>query len=123
MVSFDEVQPGLVVVTYRLAEDLAVSAQATLLARLQEKRGPVVLVFDVGAAVRSVPMDVPNFWLGVTARPELRLTGMAIVTKSIGVRVAAKGFALANTARSISTRVDTFAELEQALTWSRALLG
>ena len=121
--SFEEVEPGLLVVTYRVVDDLAVTRQAPLLARLEEKRGRVVVVFDVGPAVRSVPLDVPNFWLGVTSRPELQLTGMAIVTSSIGVRVAARGFGLANVARRISTSVETFAHLEAALAWGRTLPG
>lgn len=117
-----EPQPGLICVEYRTPEDLQVSAQGALLARLEAKRGRVVIVFDVGPAVRSVPMDVPTFWLGVTARPELQLVGMAIVTDSSAVRVAAQGFALANLARRIPTKVSTFKNVPAAETWGLSVL-
>ena len=116
-----EPHPGLICVEYLTPADLEVKAQTALLARLEEKRGRVVIVFDVGSAVRSVPMDVPTWWLGVTARRELKLVGMAIVTDSSAVRVAAQGFSLANLARRIPTKVRTFKNLPAAETWARAV--
>ena len=120
---FEESHPGLLLVSYAVADDLRTDLQAPVLARLEEKRGKVVLVFDVGDAVRSVPMDVPNFWLGVTGRKELHLAGMAIVTRSIAVRVAARGFALANSARGVPTLVQTFTDLDAATSWGMAMLA
>lgn len=116
---FSEPEPGLLLVTYRSGEELAVGSQGPLIARLEERRGPVVLVFDVQPAVRAVPIDVPTFWLGVTARRELQLRAMAIVSRVTLVRVAARGFALANVARGLDLAVDTFPDLEPALEWVR----
>jgi hypothetical protein len=118
-----EPHPGLICVEYHTPEDLQVSAQQALLQRLEEKRGRVVIVFDVGPAVRSVPMDVPTYWLGVTARRELQLVGMAIVTNSSAVRVAAQGFALANLARRIATKVSTFKNVPAAEAWGLEVLS
>lgn len=118
-----EVEPGLLLVTYEVAEDLAVTQQAPLVARLAEKRGPVVLLFDVADTVRSVPIDVPTFWLGTTAQKDLRLIGMGIITRAMSVRVAARGFALANVARGLDTQVDTFQDVESATAWARGLLA
>ncbi|MDP1822521.1 MAG: hypothetical protein Q8L48_04745 [Archangium sp.] len=120
---FEERPAGLLRVSYAVADDLKKELQAPVLARLEEKRGKVVLIFDVADAVRSVPMDVPNFWLGVTARQELQLVGMGIVTRSIAVRVAARGFSLANTARGVPTTVETFTDLDAAASWAMALLA
>jgi hypothetical protein len=48
---------------------------------------------------------------------------MGIVTQAAAVRVAARGFALANVARRVATEVQSFGELSLALTWGRALLA
>ncbi len=106
---------GLLVVTYREGADLAVDRQVDVVARLEQQRGDTVLLFDVGPHVRSVSIDVPTFWLGVTGRRELRIKSVVIVTQSMAVRVAARGFALANTARGLDTRVVTFEHLAEAI--------
>lgn len=120
---FSEPVPGLLQVTYEQSEDLGVAHQAPLLARLEAQRGAVVILFDVAAAVNAVPIDVPTFWLGVTARPELAIAGMGIITVSVAVRVAARGFGLANAARRVATEVQTFKNPDEALRWARALLA
>lgn len=117
-----EPQPGLICVEYLTPDDLKVAAQAALIKRLEEKRGRVVIVFDVGPAVRSVPLDVPTFWLGVTARRDLQLVGMAIVTGSSAVRVATQGFSLANLARRIPIKVSTFKNVPAAEAWGQEVL-
>jgi len=122
-VTLTEVESGLLLVAYREAEDLSVTQQAPLVARLNEKRGAVVLLFDVADTVRSVPIDVPTFWLGITAQKDLRIIGMGIITRAMSVRVAARGFALANVARGLDTQVDTFHDGESATAWARGLLA
>lgn len=121
--SFEESQPGLIIVRYAVQADLEVERQAALLARLEAVAGPVVIIFDVSPSIRMVPMDVPNFWLGVTGRAELLIRGMAIVTSSAAVRVAAGGFSLANLARGLRTEVKTVGSLEAANEWARELLS
>lgn len=120
--NFTEDQPGLLLVRYQTADDLRVAAQQALIDRLEAKRGPVVVIFEIAAEVRSVPMEVPTFWLGITSREELKLVGMAIVTTSAAVRVAARGFSLANVARRIATAVKTFDDVPAAELWGAALL-
>lgn len=112
----------MLVVQYQHPDEMKVDRQADVVARLEAKPG-TVLVFDVGAGVRSVPLDVPTFWLGVTARAELQIHAMAIVTMSAAVRVAAKGFALANTVRGVGTEVRTFETIDDANAWARAQLN
>ncbi|MFZ5444766.1 MAG: hypothetical protein ACOZQL_32535 [Myxococcota bacterium] len=120
---FEERSPGLLLITYAAGEELAAARQSALVARLEEARGPVALVFDVQPTVREVPIDVPTFWLGVTARPELQIRAMAIASRVTLVRVAARGFALANVARGLDLAVDTFSELEPALAWAAERLA
>jgi hypothetical protein len=115
---FEEIQPGVLLVTYADADALAVPKQAPLISRLEERRGPVTIIFDVQDAVRSVPMDVPTFWLGVTSRKDLAIRAMAIVTHHAGVRVAASGFGLANKVRGVATKVETFPTVSAALEWA-----
>lgn len=121
--SFEETKQGILVVQYAESADLAVESQQPLIARLDEKRGRVVIIFEVGAKVRSVPMDVPTFWLGVTGRLELQLAGIGIVTRSAGVRVAARGFGLANLARRTPIIVESFTDLAEASEWGQRLLA
>jgi hypothetical protein len=120
--SFEELQPGLIVVRYQEQEDLMVARQSSLLARLEAVAGPVAVIFEVPSSIRMVPLEVPTFWLGVTARADLQIQAMAIVTSSAGVRVAAGGFALANVARGVRTEVKTFSSVESASEWACELL-
>lgn len=122
-VRFDESSPGLLHVHYDQGSDLEVGRQRALVERLEQKRGPVVLLFEVGAAVRSVPLDVPTFWLGITARQELGLCGMGIITTSAAVRAAARGFGLANAVRRLTLEVKTFGEAAEARGWAQGLLA
>lgn len=116
---FEEIHPGVLLVTYADAAALAVEAQKPLLARLEEKRGPVSIVFHVHDSVRSVPMAVPTFWLAVTAREELQLRAFAIVTSHAAVRVAASGFGIANKVRGVQLPVSTFSSVAPAVEWAR----
>ena len=115
--AFEEVSPGVLVVRYERGEQLAPESQAALLRRLEERRGPVALAFEVQAGVSSVPVDVPTFWLGVTGRAELQIRAMAIVTRAVLVRVAARGFSLANIARGVALGGRTSEELAPARAW------
>ncbi|MFO0596149.1 MAG: hypothetical protein U0228_12615 [Myxococcaceae bacterium] len=81
------------------------------------------IVFVVGEGVRSVAMEVPTFWLGVTGRRELELRAIAIVTRNAAVRVAARGFALANKVRGLGTVVETFDDRDAGIAWAAAELN
>ena len=121
--AFEEVSPGVLVVRYETTDQLAPESQSQILRRLEERRGPVVLAFDVTAGVSAVPLEVPTFWLGVTGRSELQIRAMAIVTRAVLVRVAARGFSLANLARGAAVEVRTFEELAPAVAWCREHLA
>lgn len=116
-------QPGLFVVTYRVASDLVPAAQRELIAAMEKAitAGPVAVVFDVGPDVRSVDLSVPGFWLDVTGR--LPLAAMSIVTGSAAVRIAARGFKLAQSVRKHPIAVESHQELEVAIEWARAAMG
>lgn len=109
----------MLLVTYADVGAMAVARQKPLITRLEEKRGPVTLVFDVQDSVRSVPMEVPVFWLAVTAREELQLKAFAIVTTHAAVRVAASGFGIANKVRGVKLEVRTFEAVKAATEWAR----
>ncbi len=114
---FSEPRPGLFVLSVLSQTDLLPEHQGPLLkaVELALEHGRASIVFQVDAGVRSVPMNVPTFWLGVTSR--LRLAGIAIVTESTVVRLAARGFGAANRLRGIATPVEVFATVAEALTW------
>jgi hypothetical protein len=116
--------PGLFVVRYRKPEDLTPARQDPLIAAMEAvpSHKPVGVVFDVGGEVRSVEMDVPNFWLTVTGRRELRLRAMAIASPSVGVRIAAKAFGLTTSVRKLPIAVQSFTDVFEAIRWVRTKL-
>jgi hypothetical protein len=111
------------VVAYHEPADLLPERQAPLLAVVEQAltKGRVGLVFDVGDKVTMVDLSIPSFWLDVTSR--LQVTAMSIVTASIGVRVAARGFKLAQFARRHPIAVETHATVDEAIAWMTPLLG
>lgn len=104
-------------------DDLLPAHQQPLITELERvlgQRNQAGLIFEVNAAVRSVDLSVPTFWLGVTAR--LPLTAIAIVTSATLVRVAARGFGVANKVRGLGTRVEVFTSVDEATAWVAAAL-
>ncbi len=120
-VAFTEAAPGLFIVTYRAPEELEPEAQAALVSALERASltAPPTILFDVGPGVARVSMTVPTFWLGVTDRLSFR--GLAVVTKSTLVRMAANGFRLATVARGKTMRVAVFETLDEAKAWAAQL--
>ncbi len=121
---FTSEAPGLFVVRYWQSEDLAPARQQPLIAAIQAVPAPkpIGLVFDVSKDVRSVEMEVPNFWMTVTGRTELRLRAMAIASPSVGVRIAAKAFGLTNAVRKLPIAVQSFVDVAEAIKWTRTKL-
>ena len=108
---------GLFAVRYEVNDDLLPERQEPLVSALREsvlqrKTGIVVVLSPDIAGVDS---SVPAFWLKVTAT--LTLAGMAIVTPSAGVRVAASGFRLANVVRGVKLPVETFDDEAAGRAW------
>lgn len=119
---FEEPVSRVLLVRYAEAKDLDVARQAPVVARLEAEPAKVALLFDVGAAVRSVAIEVPTFWLGTTGRLAPKLAGLGIIASSAGVRVAARGFMLANRVRGSGFPVELFDDVASALDWARALV-
>lgn len=121
-VRFAETSPGLIEVQYPRGDDMDPALQGPLLAAVEAMaaRGPVAILFRVSDALPKVKLEVPTFWLGVVGRSELRLLSMAIVSRSSGVKFAAKGFKLSNKIRGIPLEVETFDEEEPARAWARS---
>jgi hypothetical protein len=119
--NYREVAPGVFRVHYRSGEELAPALQSPLIAAVEAaaRGGRTAVAFVLEPGIRTVPLDVPTFWLNVTARNDLGLVAFAIITRSAGVRVAAKGFGLANQLRRVSLEVRTFDEEADGLAWLR----
>lgn len=121
--TFETPQPGLFVVRYQSAAELEPALQAPLVQAIEQRlaEGRVALVFHVGPAISMVDLSVPSFWLDLTSR--LAITAMTIVTVSSAVRIAARGFKLAQSVRKQSIAVETHETLEDGLVWARAQLA
>lgn len=120
--TFESPRPGLFVVRYQSAAELAPALQTPLVEAVERRlsEGPVALVFDVGPAISMVDLSVPSFWLDLTSR--LAITAMTIVTNSSAVRIAARGFKLAQSVRKQPIAVETHDTLEAGIEWARGHL-
>jgi hypothetical protein len=116
-----EITPGMFRVHYRVSADLSPALQSPLIAAVEvaSRNGPTAILFVLEPGIRTVELSVPSYWLEVTARRELNLIAFAIVTQSAGVKVAAKGFAMANLVRRIPLEVRTFEVEAAGLAWLR----
>ncbi|MBL8939144.1 MAG: hypothetical protein JNM69_31565 [Archangium sp.] len=119
---FETPQPGLFVVHYQSAAELAPALQGPLVEALERRlaEGPVAVVFEVGPAISMVELSVPSFWLDLTSR--LAITAMTIVTTSSAVRIAARGFKLAQSVRKHPIAVETHEALGDGIAWARGQL-
>jgi hypothetical protein len=95
--------------------------QAALIDAIREESRifPVAIVFVIDAAVRTVDFAVPSFWLRVSNDPLVRITAMAMVTDSVAVGIAARGFGAANRFRNHPLEVRTFTSEEAAVAWAK----
>ena len=118
--SFELIEPGIMLVHYRSTDDMLPHAQTGLIAAIEQscRRGPTALVFNVTGAV-SVPLTVPQLWLEVTQRLAPALARIAIASPSVLVRVAAEGFAVSNTLRRVPMSVKSFKSIDEATVWAR----
>lgn len=122
--TFEQESPGLFIVRYAAPGDLLPAEQAPLIRAVEQAEvATTALVFEVGPEIRSVDMAVPNYWLEVTSRRELKLAAFAIVSASAAVRVAASGFGLANKIRGVPLLVKAFTDSAEALDWVREVLA
>lgn len=118
-------EPGLFVVRYETVEDLEPARQRRVVEQLRQAaaEGSTGIVFVVSPAVRSIEASVPKFWLGVTGEATYGLRALAVVAESLGVRIAARGFSVANALRAVPVAVDAFEDLPAATAWVRERLG
>lgn len=119
---FEQNPVGVFLVRYQDKDDLLPANQTALTGalRVSAMSRPTGIIFMLSDAIGWVDPAVPKFWLEVTA--SLPLKAMAIVTKSTGVRIAARGFGIANTVRSVTLLVETFLTEAEALSWVKSQL-
>lgn len=122
---FDQPVPGLFVVRYAGPSDLHPLLQGPLMEAVRQAslRRSVAIVFVIGEAVRSVDFAVPRFWLRAVSDPAIRIGAMAMVTTSMAVEIAARGFAAASQLKRRGLQIRTFAELQAAGAWAQGLVG
>ena len=123
--TFIEHVPGVFVVRYVTAADLAPDRQGPLIDKVRRRGAdaPVALVFVLSPSVWRVDAKIPLYWLDVTADRALQLRAMAIVSPSVAVRAAALGFAVTNTLRRMPVTVKTFTDEATAIVWAQQALA
>ncbi len=123
--SFSQQAPGLFVVRYASADDLAPERQRALELSLRDVSAArdVGVVFVVDPSVPVVDPSVPEYWLGLTGDATVRLKAMAIVTQQPAVSVSTRGFATANILKDRQVAVKPFRDEAEAVAWVREALG
>lgn len=119
-----ESRSGVFTVRYRAPEDLSPESQKGLEAALRAAslEHPVGIVFVVDPAVKVVDPAVPEYWLGITGDPLVKIAAMAIVTSNPGVSIATRGFSVANTLRDRAVQVKPFVDEPSAFDWIASVL-
>lgn len=120
---FERLGPALIRVRYHESTEMGPERQAALIDTIREESRlfPVAIVFVIDSAVRSVDFAVPSFWLKVTNDPLVRIAAMAMVTDSIAVGIAARGFGAANRFRNHPIEIKTFTAEEDAIAWAKQI--
>lgn len=120
---FEILGPSLFLVHYRKAIDMDPGRQAALIEAIREASRvfPAAVIFVLDPAIRSVDFSVPSFWLKVTSDPQVRISAMGMVTESIAVGIAARGFGAANRFRHHPIEIQTFTSVDDAVSWARQL--
>ncbi len=118
MGSFEQ-KSGVFVVRYDTPEALSPERQRDLEAALRAaaRERPVGIVFVVDPAVQVVDHSVPDYWLGITSDPAVRIAAVAVVTTRPAVSVATRGFSASNLLKSTSAMVKPFTDEAMALAW------
>lgn len=114
------VEPGVVVVRYGAAAEMAAGRQGPLIAAVEGAAagGATALVFVIAPDVRAVELAVPAFWLEATRRERLRLAALAVVSRNAGVRLAVVGFGATNAVRGVRLAVKAFDDERAAIAWA-----
>jgi hypothetical protein len=114
-----ENRSGVFLVRYDSLAALSPESQTQLEAALRDASivEPVGIVFVVGPSVQMVGHDVPDYWLGITTDPRVRIGAIAVVTPNPAVSVATRGFSAANILRNTTVAVKPFQDEAEALGW------
>jgi hypothetical protein len=106
-------------------EDVVPEKCPPLVARLVEgcKQGPIALIADVPVSLRGVMPSMVSFWLEALNRKDLDVRVVAVVTKSLAVRVAVKAVDAAMKIRNKPIVANTTATRDEAVRWAEETLA
>ncbi|MGB8932359.1 MAG: hypothetical protein WCC48_14035 [Anaeromyxobacteraceae bacterium] len=120
---YETLGSGLFVVRYRGSADMAPGSQQGLIDAIRSaaRAQPVGIVFVIDDCVLKVDFSVPSFWLRVAADPAVRIAAMAMVTRSLAVEIAARGFGAAVRFRTAPIEIRALEDEPSAVAWVRRL--
>ncbi len=122
--AFVQTAPWLIEIDYHVEGDMLPEAQVELLKAIEMSTATAHLGLVFRVYTLDVPVTVVPFWLEVTKRLAPQLSAMAIVSDSLMVRSAARGFAVSNAFRNVEIAVKAFRLGEQtaAVEWLKRTL-
>ncbi len=83
------------------------------------RTGPLAIVAVPPEALRMVEPSMVSFWVTNFTRGDIEVNAIAVVSKSIAVRVALAGLGAAMKLRQKPIVFSTFRDLETAIGWAR----
>jgi hypothetical protein len=121
---FETPTPGMFLVRCDDARDLEPERQGALIdaIRAASRIRPVVLVFVLGEAIRTVDFAVPSYWIKVLADPTVNVGAMVMVTASLAVEIAARSFGAATRFRDHPIEIRVFDEERAATSWAKQFM-
>lgn len=121
---FETPTPGMFLVRYEVAGEMEPTGQRALVdaIRAASKIRPVVIVFVIAEAIRTVDFAVPSYWIKVLADPTVDVGAMVMVTGSLAVEIAARSFGAATRFRQHPLEIRVFAEEKAAISWAKQFM-
>lgn len=106
------------VVEFSSDADLSLARQSEVLEAIRESALPVSLVMILGPGVNAVDLKFIAYWLDALPWLQTRLSCLAFVAPRSGLRLAARGFAMACSVRQMPFPSEVFADRPAAEAWA-----
>lgn len=117
----DDLGDGVAALHFPEVEHVTATQSAPLVEPLTKisRTGPLAIVAVPPEELRIVEPSMVSFWVSNFTKGEIEVSAIAVVSKSIAVRVALAGLGAAMKLRQKPIVFSTFPDLDAAINWAR----